>query len=364
MDDMIIREVRVSPVRLPWVERPRLSASATTETRNLLIVEVETQGGIIGLGYLHLLSPVLDTVAACLVEAIIPQVVGRSATAVEAIWKTCWQRVYGAGRMGVVVMAMSAIDIALWDAIGKRAGLPLHRLWGHYRSEIPVYGSGCLRGLGREGMIEKARKLVSQGFAAVKMQVGHNPDRRVDLENVRQMREAIGPDIELMLDANRAWSAADAIRMGRAYQELDIYWLEEPVVAEDVDGYLRVAEALDIRIVGGESHFTRFDLRALMISGKIPIIQPDPIRGGLSECRKIATICDAWGVEIAPHLYHELSVHLLASIPNGSWLEYMGWLDDLWVEGVPVTNGVAVAPERPGHGLAFRPEVMAERSRS
>ena len=159
MDDMTIRDVRVFSVRLPWVERPRLSLSASTEMRNLLIVEVETQGGIIGLGYLHVLSPVLDTLATCLVEAIIPQVVGRSATAIEAIWKSCWQRVYGAGRMGVVVMAMSAIDIALWDAIGKRAAMPLHRLWGHYRSEIPVYGSGCLRGLGRFFCVDKSPRL-------------------------------------------------------------------------------------------------------------------------------------------------------------------------------------------------------------
>jgi hypothetical protein len=137
------------------------------------------------------------------------------------------------GRGGIAAMAMSAIDIALWDAVGKRAGLPLHRLWGHYRSKIPIYGSGCFRGAGGDGMIEKALHFVKQGYKAIKMQVAHVHTPAQDLDNVRRMREALGPDIDIMIDVNMGWSADVAIEMGRKFEKYDIYWLEEPVPADD-----------------------------------------------------------------------------------------------------------------------------------
>lgn len=360
MSDMTIRDVRVLIARIPWVDPPPLGNAAAAAPRSILIIEVETAGGIVGLGYLHILGPWIETVATCLREAIVPLLKGRDATAVEGIWQHLWVSTYGAGRMGVAVMAISIVDIALWDAIGKKAMMPLHRLWGHFRSEIPTYGSGCLRGLGGQGMIEKAQRMVGRGFQAIKMQVGHDFDRHTDVANVRAMRDAVGPRVDIMVDVNRGWSADVAIRMGKEFQEFDIYWLEEPVPAEDIAGYLRIADALDVRVVGGESHFTRFDLRPFLENPKLPILQPDPARGGLTELRKIAALADTWGMDIAPHLYHELAVQVLASVPNGIWLEYMGWLDDLWVEPVVVVNGSTRAPERPGHGLAFKPEVLAD----
>jgi L-alanine-DL-glutamate epimerase-like enolase superfamily enzyme len=291
---------------------------------------------------------------------VIPRVVGRDATAVEAIWRDLWRTTLTAGRGGIAMMAMSALDIALWDVVGKFAGLPLHRLWGHYRSEIPAYGSGCFRGSGGDGMIEKALHYVSQGYKAIKMQVAHVHTLRTDLDNVRRMRDAVGPDVEIMIDANMGWTADIAIQMGRKFEEYDVYWLEEPVIADDFEGYLRIAEALDLRIVGGETHFSRYDLKPFLQNPKLPILQPDPMRGGLTELRKLAAIADTWGMTLAPHLFPELNVHVLASIPNGLWIEQMGLLDDLWVEPVPVKNGMIAAPERPGHGLAFKPEVLRD----
>jgi L-alanine-DL-glutamate epimerase-like enolase superfamily enzyme len=287
-------------------------------------------------------------------------VLGRDATAIEAIWRDLWRATLTAGRGGIAMMAISALDIALWDALGKRAGLPLHRLWGHFRSQIPTYGSGCWRGSGGDGMIAKARHYVSQGFRAIKMQVAHVHDLKTDLDNVRRMREALGPDIDIMIDVNMGWTADVAIQMGRKFEEYDIYWLEEPVLADDFAGYMRIAEALDMRIVGGETHFGRYDLRPFLENPLLPILQPDPMRGGLTDLRKTAAIADTWGMTMAPHLFPELNVQLLASIPNGLWIEHMGLLDDLWVEPVAVVNGMITAPERPGHGLAFKPEVLSD----
>jgi L-alanine-DL-glutamate epimerase-like enolase superfamily enzyme len=360
MTDMTIRDVRTTLLRMPWPDISGMKGHALGHTRDLVVVEVETQGGIVGMGYLHPLAPVLRTIGVCLEETLIPRIIGKDATAVEAIWRDLWLATYTVGRGGIAMMAISALDIALWDAIGKKAGLPLHRLWGHFRSQVPAYGSGCWRGSGGDGMIEKALDYVARGFKAIKMQVAHVHDLRTDLENVRRMREALGPDVEIMIDVNQGWTADVAIEMGRKFEAFDIYWLEEPVIADDFSGYLRVAAALDLRIVGGETHFTRFDLRPFLENPLLPILQPDPMRGGLTDLRKTATLADTWGMSIAPHLFPELNIHILASIPNGIWIEQMGLLDDLWVDPVLVVNGMIAAPERPGHGLAFKSEVIRD----
>ena len=360
MTDMTIKTIRSTLLRVPWPDDPWLKGHAFGDARNILVVEVETKSGIVGMGYLFLFRWGLRTIATCLEEHLIPRVIGKDATAVEAIWNDIYKSTMNIGRAGIEIMALSALDIALWDAVGKRANLPLHRLWGSSRTQLPVYGSGCFRGAGGDGMIAKALHYKSQGYKAIKMQVAHVHDLKTDLDNVRRMREAVGPDIDIMIDINMGWTADVAILMGRKFQPYDIYWLEEPVVADDFAGYRRVAEALDTRIVGGETHFTRHDLKPFFENPCLPILQPDPMRGGMTELRKIAAVADTWGMTIAPHLFPELNVQLLASIPNASWIENMGLLDDVWVEPVPVKNGMITAPERPGHGLAFKPEVLKD----
>ncbi len=361
MPDLTIREVRTTLLRMPWADDPWLAGHALGPMRELVVVEVVTASGISGMGYLHLLSSSLSrTIATCIDDAFKPRIIGRDATAVEAIWYDLWRSTLTAGRGGVTMLAQSAIDIALWDVVGKTAGLPLHRLWGNFRNEIQAYGSGCFRGARGDGMIAKAKHYVAQGYKAIKMQVAHVGDLATDFDNVRRMREALGPGIEIMIDVNMGWTADVAIQMGRKFEEYDVYWLEEPVLADDFAGYLRIADALDLRIVGGETHFGRADLKLLLENPKLPILQPDPMRGGLTELRKLAAVADTWGMTIAPHLFPELNIHILASIPNGIWLEQMGLLDDVWVEPLKITNGMAKAPERPGHGLAFKSEVLKD----
>jgi L-alanine-DL-glutamate epimerase-like enolase superfamily enzyme len=356
---MIVRDIRTTLLRMPYTDPPAFGLGAVPE-RELVVVEIETQSGIVGMGYLMVLSGGMATVKACIEELIAPRVLGRSITEVEAIWHDLWRSTYWIGRMGVTVFAQSAIDIALWDALGKAQNMPLHRLWGHMRSDIPAYGSGCWRGLGGEGMIDKAQRYVDRGFRQIKMQVAHLYDHDTDVANVAAMRAALGDGIDIMVDVNMGWTADEAIIVGRRLDEHGIYWLEEPVVCEDFAGYFRIADKLDTRVVGGETHFTRYDMRPFFDNPKIPILQPDPMRGGLTEMRKIATLADTAGITIAPHLFHELTVQVMASIPNGHVLEYLDFLDDLWVEPVLPVNGVITAPERPGHGLAFKPEVMID----
>ena len=360
MPNTMIKNISTTMLRVPWPQTRWLQGHPLGETRNILVLEVETAGGVVGMGYLFLFHPIMRTITACLQETVLPRVLGKDATAIEAIWQDLWRASVTYGRGGITTLAMSALDIALWDALGKQAKLPLHRLWGHYRAQLPAYGSGCFRGSGGDGMIAKALHYKERGYKAIKMQVAHVADLRTDLDNVKRMREALGHDVDIMIDVNMGWTADVAIQMGRKFQDYDVYWLEEPVPPDDFAGYLRIAEALDLRIVGGETHFTRFDLKPFFENPKLPILQPDPMRGGLTELRKIATVADTWGMTMAPHLFPELNVQLLASIPNGLWIEDMGLSEDLWVEPVPVVKGTITAPERPGHGLAFRPEILSD----
>ena len=230
---------------MPWPQTPWLKGHAFGDARNILVLDVETKGGIVGMGYLFSFRPGLRTVAAALAETIVPRVIGKDATAVEGIWSELWRATVTYNRGGIVTMAMSALDIALWDAIGKRAGLPLHRLWGHFRARIPAYGSGCFRGSGGDGMIEKALHYKAQGYRAIKMQMAHTDDLRGDVDNVRRMREALGPDVAIMIDVQPGAGPADtAIVMGRKIEDpIGVDRLQEPVPADDYKATMRVAQA-------------------------------------------------------------------------------------------------------------------------
>ena len=362
---MIVKDIRTTALSIPFTDPPRWSADYN-RPREMLVVEIETASGVTGMGYLMVLSGGLRTIQACIEELVAPVVLGRSIMEVEAIWQDIWQATYWVGRMGVTVFAQSAIDIALWDALGKRAGLPLYQLWGGAAlcsgggKALRSYGSGCWRGLGRDGMIEKAKDYVDAGFDAIKMQTGHMYSHAEDVANVAAMREALGDGVQIMVDVNMGWTADEAIEVGRRLDDYNIHWLEEPVMAEDFAGYFRIADALKTRVVGGESHFTHYDLAPFFETPKIPILQPDMMRGGLTQLRRISTLAHAKGIRIAPHLFHELMVHLMAAIPNPDVLEYINFLDDLWVDPVLPQGNLLTPPDRPGHGLAFKPEVLKD----
>lgn len=353
-----ITSLKTSLLRVPWNGEPPPNGIMPPTAREFLVLEVGTSAGITGMGYLQPLTGGLETLDACIKELIAPKVLGRDASEIEAIWQSLWKSTYWLGRGGIALFAISALDIALWDIMGKRAGLPLFRLWGAAHTQVPAYGSGCFRGFGRDGMIAKAKKFTAQGLTAIKMQVAHIRPWREDVKNVAAMRDALGPDIEIMVDVNMGWDAGTAIQAGHHLDDYDIYWLEEPVVCEDFDGYARIASALKTRIVGGESHFTRYDMRPFFRTPSTPILQPDPMRGGLTEMRKVAAVADTWGLQVAPHCFHELCVHVSASIPNASYLEYMDWNDDIWVAPVVPVKGMVTPSETPGHGLAFKPELL------
>lgn len=364
---MHIARIETCRLRLPFVEPPATGFLPLSH-RELLIVEVVLTSGHRGMGYLQPLIGGLRTLECCVQEMLAPLIVGEALQdddgrpRVAALWQRLWSGTYIQGRMGISVMAQSAIDIALWDAYGKVVGKPLYELWGGSARKLPIYGSGCFRGLGQDGMISKAQGYVQQGFEAIKMQVAHTFTPGEDVANVAAMRQRLGPDVGIMVDVNQGWDVDTAIATGRNLQPFDLLWLEEPVIAHDFAGYHAVARAVDIPIVGGENHFTHYDLMPFFESGLVPILQPDVMRGGYTDLLESAAHGARAGISIAPHLFHELMSHLLAAIPNGSWLEYMGWQDDLWVDPLVPVDGFVTPPDRPGHGLCFRPGLVSKYS--
>lgn len=356
---MIVKDIRTHLLSVPYTDPPK-TGFLTLDMIDLLVVEIETASGIVGTGHLHPLAGGMRTLEMCIHEMLKPLLIGEDASNVENLWRKMWQATFIQGRMGITVMAMSALDIALWDAVGRHAGKPLWQLWGGRPDPLPTYGSGCFRGLGHDGMIEKAERFLGQGFSAIKMQVAHIFSHDEDVANVRDMRSALGDDIEIMVDVNQGWTVDEAIDVGKRLEAFQLAWIEEPVMADDFEGYRKIANALSTPIVGGENNFCLSDMKPFIDIGKIPILQPDIMRGGYTELRHIAEHAAKAGITIAPHLFPELNTHLIASIPNPSWIEYMGWYDHLWIEPVLPINGMMTPPDRPGHGMDFKPELFAD----
>lgn len=356
---MIVAEIRTHRLQVPFAEPPK-TGFLDLHDIDLLVVEVETRDGVVGTGHLHPLAGGMRTLETCVREMLAPLVVGADCSDPAAVWERMRLATFIQGRMGITTMAMSAIDVALWDAVGRTKGVPLWRLWGGRGDPIPAYGSGCYRGLGREGMIEKARRFADQGYDAIKMQVAHVFSHDEDVANVAAMRDAMGDGVRIMVDVNQGWTPEEAAAVGPRLDPYGLEWLEEPVMADDFAGYARVADAVRTPLATGENNWGPRDLEPFFERRMAATLQPDVMRGGYTELFEVARRAEAAGLSIAPHLFPELMSHLMASIPNGTWLEWMGWFDHLWVEPMVPAGGRVAPPDRPGHGMDFRPELFGE----
>jgi D-galactarolactone cycloisomerase len=317
-----IKKVTCHVVAAP-VERPFTSSRGWLyKTRGSCIVEIETADGITGWGECY--GP--SAVAKAFIDTqFAPRIVGRDAFDVEVIWEDLYNRIKDYGSSGMAISALSGIDIALWDIIGKATNRPIHKLiGGAHRTEVTAYATGLyFIDTNRliEEAVEEAQEFVEQGFTAVKMKIGLG-DPKFDLKRVAAVRDAIGPQTRLMVDANHCFTVPQAIRLGRELEKLDVEWFEEPISPEDVDGYVEVTRALDMAVAGGENEFTRWGFRDLVVRKAMDIVQPDVCAaGGISECRKIATLAAAHGVECVPHAWGSAiglaaTLHFLAALPD------------------------------------------------
>lgn len=364
-----IKRVTTHVVSTP-IARPFTSSRGWLyKTRGTCLVELETADGIVGWGECYGPSAVAKTF---IDSQLAPRVIGRDPFDVEVVWEDLYNRIKDYGPKGMSIAAISGIDIALWDIIGKTVGKPVHKLiGGAFRTEVSAYATGMyfidMDNLVREA-VEEAEGYARDGFRAMKMKIGLGSIKR-DIERVAAVRTAIGPDIKLMVDANHSLSVPAAIRMGRALEELDIEWFEEPISPEDIDGYVAVSSALDIAVAGGENEFTRWGFKDAITRKAMDIVQPDVCAaGGITECKKIAAMATAHGVECVPHAWGSAvglaaTIHFLASIPDQPpclfpvppMLEFEQeenpFRDHLATEPIIQQNGIVRVPDGPGLGI-------------
>ncbi|MXP63548.1 mandelate racemase/muconate lactonizing enzyme family protein [Roseomonas sp. M0104] len=359
------------------VEQPFTSARGWLyTTRASCIVEISTDAGITGWGECYGPAAVNRSIIETQYRS---RVIGRDPFDVEVIWEDLYNRIKDYGLTGMTIAALSGIDIALWDIMGRAVGKPVHKLiGGAHRTELTAYATGLyFIDMDRlvEEAVDEARKYVEQGFQAIKMKIGLG-DPKLDLRRVAAVREAIGPGIKLAVDANHCFTVPHAIRLGRAMEDLDILWFEEPISPEDHDGYVEVTRALDMAVAGGENDFTRWGFRDVIARKAMDIVQPDVCAaGGISECRKIAAMASAHGVECVPHAWGSAiglaaTVQFLAALPDTPpalrpmppMLEFEQTpnpLRDLLArEPIQQQRGIVRVPEGPGLGIEIDREVL------
>jgi D-galactarolactone cycloisomerase len=364
--------IKIKAVRTHILEaalsQPFAYSRAWYDTRTAMVVEIETDDGLIGWGECY--GPARITAA--VVQTVAPWLIGEDPLRTEYLWQMIYARLRDHGQKGAVIEGLSGIDIALWDIKGKHFGVPAHRLLGGpLRSEVQAYATGLYRSKAGDPLkylAEEAAGYAAQGFKSVKLKVGFGVAE--DAAVTRAVREAIGPDVALMVDANHAYDAVAAIRLGRMIEAYDIAWFEEPVPPEDVAGYREVKAALSIPIAGGECEFTRFGFRDLLASRAVDIIQPDTCAaGGLSECKKIADMAEVFGVRYNPHVWGTgiaiaASLQLLAVLPSHTPhslapVEPMLEFDrtehpirqSLLLQPIEHVNGIVRVPDGPGLGI-------------
>jgi D-galactarolactone cycloisomerase len=347
------------------------------KTKGALVVEIHTDTGLVGWGDCY--GPA--AVNRAIIDNVFkPALIGRDPFDVEVLWEELYNKIKDYGLTGMTISSISGIDIALWDIIGKATGQPIHKLiGGAFRTQLQAYATGLyFKDMNRlnEEAVEEARGYVEQGFSAIKMKIGLGSLTK-DIDRVAAVRDAVGRDVRLMVDANHCYSVPQAIAVGRELQKLDIYWFEEPISPEDLDGYVEVTRKLDMAIAGGENEFTKFGFRRILEKRAMDIVQPDVCAaGGITECKKIAALAQASSIQCVPHAWGTAiglaaTMHYLASlpftppclVPVPPMLEYEQtfnpFRDELSTTDLTHKNGFVTVPNGPGLGIEIDRAVLA-----
>ena len=350
---MKIARVDTTAVTQP-LDKPIGSALGQIRGFGCILVRVHGDSGVTGENLIFTLNDRRTKVLVQMVEELGELLIGRDAGHIAEFWARAWKDINFLGHKGVPVVGISALDGALWDALGKTAGLPLYRILGGAKTRVATYHSGGLwLSSSIDELVAEAQSFLAAGFRAMKMRLG-SATPAIDVARVRAVREAIGPDVQLMADANQGLNEAQAIRLGRQLEEFDLTWFEEPLPAWDLDGLARVAAALDTPIASGETEYTRYGFRRMLELRSADVLMPDLQRvGGVSEFMRVGHMAESYDVPVSSHLFSETSIQVLGALSNATFLEYMPWFSQLYREELEIVDGHALVPERPGWGFTL-----------
>lgn len=385
-----MRITEVSTIKLRYVmPTPMADAIHFMPERTALLVQIATDDGRVGLGECAAYGGTLESMERVVLDDLQPSLLGEDPFHVARLWNRMARRSSQRGTAGMLLQAISGVDIALWDLIGHATQTPLYRLLGAYRDTLDAYASAGFYAAGKEpdDLAEEVGSYAARGFRAVKIKIGRNPDVMLtplpdmwaadyatasleeDVGRVRAVRAAIGPRVRLAIDANNAWTPSVAIQFMRRVADQDIFWLEEPVATDDRGGSSEVARALDVPVAGYETATGLASFRDLIAGRAVDIVQPDVIwTGGITVCRKVAALAEAHGLPVIPHVFSSAvaliaNMHFIASLPNGVWLEFdqnpNPLRSELFQEPIEVrSDGTVPLPDRPGLGVTLNPATI------
>ena len=350
---VLIDRIETTLVDLP-LRAPVGTAIHSITSVGCVLVQLTTSDGVVGQSLIFTINSDRLRSFDEMVGGLASLAVGHGVHESAAIWESAWAAVNPTGHKGVTVSAMSAIDVAVWDAYARSIGQPLHHVFGACRSDVDTYASsGRWRSASLDDLQAEAQAFVAAGFRAIKVRIGSDTIA-ADVARVQAVRDAVGDDIGILADANQAFTPKQAIRLGRRLEEFDLVWLEEPVPAGDFAGHADVRAALDTPVASGETEYTRFGMQAMIEARAADVLMPDLQRiGGYTEFQRAAAAADAQHVPVSSHFFTEYSLALAGSLPNCISVEHIDWFAPLFNEQIELRNGRLAIPDRPGHGFTF-----------
>jgi mandelate racemase len=353
---LTIRDLRSRGVRLP-MRRALATSSGTIANVPLLLVDLETDEGITGCTYLFCFSDgALSVIRAALAD--LADLIKGEPLEPFTLYQKALGRYRLIGSQGVLVLALSGLDVAAWDALAKAAGVPLARYLGGSPKRVRAYNSCGLGIIRPDQAANEAHQLLAEGFNAVKVRLGRG-NAVEDLAVVRAVRKAIPTDATLMADYNQSLTVAEALARGRQLDDEGLHWIEEPVRHDDYLGNAKIADALETPIQIGENFILPQAMQTALSAEACDYVMPDLQRiGGVTGWLRAAALADAGGVEMSSHLFPEVSVHLLAVTPTAHWLEYMDWANPILADPLQIAYSMAVVPDRPGHGMSWNEDAV------
>jgi L-alanine-DL-glutamate epimerase-like enolase superfamily enzyme len=331
----------------------RVDAIQSFVSQETPIIRITDADGAVGTGYSYTIGTGGPAILSLIEKTLAPALIGREAGEIERIWRDLLFMTHATAVGAITSLALAAIDTALWDLKARRAALPLHILAGGAQERIRLYTTeGGWLHLDTAAIVDDTIRAKESGFSGAKVKVGR--PLHEDVARLSAVREAVGAGFEIFTDANQAFSVDEAIRRARAYEAVDIGWLEEPLPADDVDGHVRLAASTSVPVAVGESLYSAPQFRDYLQRRACSIVQVDVARiGGITPWLKVAHLAETFNVAVCPHFLMELHVALCAAVPNARWVEYIPQLDSLTTAGMRIENGHAVPSAEPGLGIAW-----------
>ena len=351
---MKIATVETTLYRLP-LTHVMYDAMAGEHTHfEVVMVQIESADGCRGCGYTYTIGKGGRTIRALIDEAFVSLLTGKNPRRIEQLWDAMWWDTHYIGRGGIVAFAMSAVDIALWDLCAKRDGVPLWQMLGGNEPTVTPYAGGIDLQLSLDELVAQTKSNLEKGFKAIKIKVGQ-PHLRDDIKRIGAIRDVLGPNLALMVDANKRWDVQTAIRAARQMQQYDVYWLEEPTIPDDYAGMARIGQEGGVPIATGENLHTIYEFQHMIDIGRIAFPEPDASNcGGITGWMRVANLAYANNLPVTTHGIHEIHLHLLAAVPNASFLEVHSFGLERFILNPPeIVNGQMIAGDAPGHGVQF-----------